>query len=144
MQRLRTDYVDIYRPARLDPAVPVEETVGAIARLVQAGYARAIGLSEVNAQTIRRAHATHPISDVQLECSLFSRTPEDTIIPVCRELGIGVTACGVLAHGLLTGRLDADDTGAPPHLARLHGDNRRATSPSPPDCSLSPPGPARR
>jgi len=126
LQRLRTDYVDIYRPARLDPAIPIEETVTAIAELVQAGYVRAIGLSEVSAQTIRRAHAVHPISDVQIEYSLFSRTPEDTIIPVCRELGIGITAYGVLAHGLLTGRLDADDTGAPPHLPRLHGDNRRA------------------
>ncbi len=97
LQRLRTDYVDIYRPARLDPAVPIEETVGAIAELVQAGYVRAIGLSEVSAQTIRRAHAVHPISDVQIEYSLFSRTPEDTVIPTCRELGIGITAYGVLS-----------------------------------------------
>lgn len=126
LQRLRTDHVDIYRPARLDPAVPIEETVGAIADLVRAGYVRAIGLSEVSAQTIRRAHAVHPISDVQIEYSLFSRTAEDTIIPTCRELGIGITAYGVLAHGLLTGRLGDDDAGAPPHLPRLHGDNRRA------------------
>ena len=126
LQRLNTDYVDIYRPARLDPDVPVEDTVGAIAEMVQAGYVRAIGLSEVSAPTIRRAHAVHPISDVQIEYSLFSRGPEDTIIPTCRELGIGITAYGVLSHGLLTGRLSADDAGAPPHLPRLQGENRQA------------------
>jgi len=103
LQRLGTDYVDIYRPARLDPEVPIEETVEAIAEMVQAGYVRAVGLSEVSAQTIRRAHAVHPICDVQIEFSLFSRTPEDTIIPTCRELGIGITAYGVLSHGLLAG-----------------------------------------
>lgn len=126
LQRLGTDHVDIYRPARLDPDVPVEETVGALAEMVQAGYVRAIGLSEVGAQTIRRAHAVHPISDVQIEYSLFSRGPENTIIPTCRELGIGITAYGVLSHGLLTGRLAADDASPPRHLPRLHGQNRRA------------------
>ncbi len=125
LQRLGTDYVDIYRPARLDPHVPIEETVGAIAEMVQAGFVRWIGLSEVGAETIRRAHAVHPISDVQIEYSLFSRKPEDDIIATCRELGIGITAYGVLSHGLLTGRLSADDVGAPPHLPRLHGENRR-------------------
>ena len=125
LQRLGTDYVDTYRPARLDPHVPVEETVGAIAEMVQAGYVRWIGLSEVGAETIRRAHAVHPISDVQIEYSLFSRKPEDDIIATCRELGVGITAYGVLSHGLLTGRLSADDVGAPPHLPRLHGENRR-------------------
>lgn len=125
LQRLGTNYVDIYRPARLDPHVPVEETVGALAEMVQAGYVRWIGLSEVGAETIRRAHAVHPISDVQIEYSLFSRKPEDDIIPTCRELGIGITAYGVLSHGLLTGRLSAGDDAAPPHLPRLHGENRR-------------------
>jgi aryl-alcohol dehydrogenase-like predicted oxidoreductase len=125
LQRLGSDHVDIYRPARLDPHVPVEETVGAIAEMVHAGYVRWIGLSEVGAETIRRAHAVHPISDVQIEYSLFTRKPEDDIIPTCRELGIGITAYGVLSHGLLTGRLSADDVGAPPHLPRLHGQNRR-------------------
>jgi len=125
LQRLGTDYLDIYRPARLDPHVPIEETVGAIADMVHAGYVRWIGLSEVGAETIRRAHAVHPISDVQIEYSLFSRKPEDDIIATCRELGIGITAYGVLSHGLLTGGLSADDVGAPPHLPRLHGKNRR-------------------
>ncbi len=125
LQRLGTDYVDIYRPARLDPDVPIEDTIGAIADLVQSGYVRAIGQSEVGAGTIRRAHAVHPIADVQIEYSLFSRGPEDTIIPTCRELGIGITAYGVLSHGLLTGRLAAADTGAPAHLPRLRGENRR-------------------
>ncbi|MEV7978260.1 aldo/keto reductase [Streptomyces sp. NPDC086519] len=104
LRRLGTDHVDIYRPARLDPGTPVEDTVGAVAELVQAGYVRHIGLSEVGPQTIRRAHAVHPVHDVQVEYSLFSRGPETNgILDTCRELGIGVTAYGVLAHGLLTG-----------------------------------------
>ena len=103
LTRLGTDYVDIYRPARLDPAVPIEETVGAIADLVQAGHVRHIGLSEVGAETIRRAHAVHPIADVQLEYSLMSRGIETAILPACRELGIAVTAYGVLSRGLLGG-----------------------------------------
>jgi aryl-alcohol dehydrogenase-like predicted oxidoreductase len=101
--RLGVDHVDIYRPARLDPSVPIEDTVGAIADLIKAGYVRAIGLSEVGADTIRRAHAVHPISDVQLEYSLVSRGPEAKILPVLAELGIGVTAYGVLSRGLLSG-----------------------------------------
>ncbi|MGZ3427753.1 MAG: aldo/keto reductase, partial [Polyangia bacterium] len=88
--RLGVDHVDIYRPARLDPAVPIEETVGAIAELVKAGYVRAIGLSEVGPETIRRAHAVHPIVDLQIEYSLVSRAPEDKIFPLLGELGIGV------------------------------------------------------
>jgi aryl-alcohol dehydrogenase-like predicted oxidoreductase len=101
--RLGTDHVDVYRPARLDPKVPIEETVGAIAEMVQAGYVRHIGLSEVGAETIRRAHATHPISDLQIEYSLISRGIEDEILPTCRELGIGITAYGVLSRGLISG-----------------------------------------
>jgi aryl-alcohol dehydrogenase-like predicted oxidoreductase len=103
LQRLGTDYVDIYRPARLDPSVPIEETVGAIAELVQAGYVRQIGLSEVGAATLRRAQAVHPIADLQIEYSLFSRGIEAEILPTARELGIGITAYGVLSRGLLSG-----------------------------------------
>ena len=103
LRRLGTDHVDIYRPARLDPAVPIEETVGALAALVDAGYVRHIGLSEVGAETLRRAHAVHPISDLQIEYSLLSRGIEDEILPTARELGVGVTAYGVLSRGLLSG-----------------------------------------
>ncbi len=102
LRRLGTDYVDIYRPARLDPDVPIEDTVGAIADMVKAGYVRYIGLSEVGSDTIRRAQAVHPICDVQLEYSLLSRDIETDILPTCRELGIGITAYGVLSHGLLS------------------------------------------
>jgi aryl-alcohol dehydrogenase-like predicted oxidoreductase len=100
--------VDVYRPARLDPAVPIEETVGAIAELIEAGYVRQIGLSEVGAETIRRAAAVHPIADLQIEYSLLSRSVEAEILPVCRELGIAVTAYGVLSRGLLSGHWSAD------------------------------------
>lgn len=103
LQRLGLDHIDIYRPARLDPNVPIEETVGAIAQMVEAGYVRHIGLSEVGADTLRRAAATHPICDLQIEYSLLSRGIEDTILPACRELGIGITAYGVLSRGLISG-----------------------------------------
>lgn len=103
LKRLRTDYIDIYRPARLDPNVPIEDTVGAIAELVQAGYVRHLGLSEVGAETIRRAHAVLPVTDLQIEYSLISRGLEQAILPTCRELGIAVTAYGVLSRGLISG-----------------------------------------
>lgn len=103
LQRLGVEYIDIYRPARLDPNVPIEDTIGAIADLVRAGYVRHIGLSEVGAETIRRAAAVHPITDLQIEYSLISRGIEDDILPTCRELGIGVTAYGVLSRGLISG-----------------------------------------
>jgi aryl-alcohol dehydrogenase-like predicted oxidoreductase len=103
LTRLGVDHIDIYRPARLDPNVPIEETVGAISELVQAGYVRHIGLSEVGAETIRRAHAVHPITDLQIEYSLISRGIEDSILPATRELGIGITAYGVLSRGLISG-----------------------------------------
>ena len=103
LARLDTDHVDVYRPARLDPGVPIEETVGAIAEMVQAGHVRHIGLSEVGADTLRRAAAVHPIADVQLEYSLLSRGIEAGILPAARELGIAVTAYGVLSRGLLSG-----------------------------------------
>jgi len=108
LRRLGTDYVDIYRPARLDPNVPIEETIGAIAEQVQAGHVRHIGLSEVGAQTLRRAHAVHPIADLQIEYSLISRGIEPEILPVARELGIGITAYGVLSRGLISGHWSAD------------------------------------
>jgi len=110
LRRLGTDYIDIYRPARLDPAVPIEDTVGAIADLVRAGYVRHIGLSEVGAATIRRAHAAHPICDLQIEYSLMSRGIESAILPVTRELGIAITAYGVLSRGILSGRVPSSDS----------------------------------
>ena len=104
LNRLGTDYIDIYRPARLDPAVPIEETVGAIADMVKAGYVRHIGLSEVGPETIRRAAAVHPIVDLQIEYSLVSRHIEEGILDTCRELGIGLTVYGILSRGLFSGR----------------------------------------
>jgi aryl-alcohol dehydrogenase-like predicted oxidoreductase len=103
LKRLNTDYIDTYRLARLDPNVPIEDTIGAIADMVKAGYVRHIGLSEVGADTIRRAAAVHPIVDLQIEYSLISRGIEATILPTLRELGIGVTAYGVLSRGLISG-----------------------------------------
>ncbi len=127
LRRLNTDYVDIYRPARLDPAVPIEDTVGAIADMVKAGYVRYVGLSEVGADTIRRAHAVHPVTDLQIEYSLFSRSVEARILPVCRELGIGVTAYGVLSRGLLSGHWSKDRSTGPgdfrTHSPRFSGEN---------------------
>lgn len=103
LTRLGVDHIDIYRPARLDPAVPIEDTVGAIADLVKQGYVRQIGLSEVGVDTIRRAHAVHPIADLQIEYSPISRAPEDKIFPALQALGIGATLYGVLSRGLLAG-----------------------------------------
>ncbi|MFI5892272.1 aldo/keto reductase [Actinoplanes sp. NPDC051513] len=117
LTRLGTDYIDIYRPARLDPAVPIEDTVGAIKEMIDAGYVRRLGLSEVGAETIRRAHAVHPVADLQIEYSLISRGVEDEVLPVLRELGIGMTAYGVLSRGLISGHWDP--AGARP------GDHRR-------------------
>jgi aryl-alcohol dehydrogenase-like predicted oxidoreductase len=127
LRRLGSGYVDIYRPARLDPAVPVEETVGAIADMVRAGYVRHVGLSEVGADTLRRAHAVHPIADLQIEYSLFSRGIEAAILPACRELGIGVTAYGVLSRGLLSGHWSKERAEATRELRsaspRFQGEN---------------------
>lgn len=103
LKRLRTDHVDLYQPARLDPAIPIEDLMGTLAGLVKAGWIRHIGLSEAGPETIRRAHAVHPVTAVQFEYSLMSRSLESTVLPVCRELGIGVTAYGVLSRGLLSG-----------------------------------------
>jgi len=103
LNKLGTDYVDIYRPARLDPQVPIEDTVGAIAECVEAGWVRYIGLSEVGAETLRRASAVHPICDLQIEYALTTRNIERAVLPACREFGIGITAYGVFSRGLLTG-----------------------------------------
>ena len=111
LRRLGTSYVDIYRPARLDPNVPIEETVGAIADLIKAGFVRHIGLSEVGADTLRRANAVHPIVDLQIEYSLFSRGIEREILPACRRLGVGITAYGVLSRGLLSGHWSRERQG---------------------------------
>jgi aryl-alcohol dehydrogenase-like predicted oxidoreductase len=108
LERLGTDHIDIYRLGRVDPAVPIEETVGAIADLIRAGYVRYVGLSEAGAATLRRAQAVHPVADLQIEYSLLSRGIEAEILPTCRELGIGVTAYGVLSRGLLSGHWSAD------------------------------------
>ncbi|WP_327041017.1 aldo/keto reductase [Micromonospora ureilytica] len=121
LRRLGTDHIDIYRPSRLNPQVPIEETVGALLEMQQAGYIRHIGLSEVGADSIRRAAAVAPISDVQIEYSLLSRGPEATILPTLRELGIGLTAYGVLSRGLLSGHWSAD--------RELPGTDFRANSP---------------
>jgi aryl-alcohol dehydrogenase-like predicted oxidoreductase len=128
LTRLNTDHVDVYRPARLDPNVPIEETIGAIAELVQAGYVRHIGLSEVGPETIRRAAAVHPIADLQIEYSLVSRGIEESILPTCRELGIAITAYGVYSRGLLSGRYSPDRaTGADmrSRMPRFQGENLR-------------------
>jgi aryl-alcohol dehydrogenase-like predicted oxidoreductase len=111
--RLGVDHIDVYRPARLDPAVPIEETIGAIKEMVDAGYVRHIGLSEVDAATVRRAHAVHPIADLQIEYSLLSRAVETDIRPTLTELGIGMTAYGVLGRGLLSGHWRAGQVSAP-------------------------------
>jgi len=105
LQRLGVETIDIYRPARLDPSVPIEETVGVIADMVKAGYVKHIGLSEVGSDTIRRAHRVHPIADLQIEYSLIARGIEDGVLPTCRELGIGITAYGVLGRGLIGGHM---------------------------------------
>jgi aryl-alcohol dehydrogenase-like predicted oxidoreductase len=124
LTRLGLDHVDIYRPGRLDPNVPIEETIGGIADLVKAGWVRAIGLSEVGADTIRLANAVHPISDLQIEYSLISRGPETTIFPVLAELSIGVTAYGVLSRGLLSGSRPSSPSDLRARLPRFTSENR--------------------
>jgi aryl-alcohol dehydrogenase-like predicted oxidoreductase len=111
LNRLGTDHVDIYRPARLDPSVPIEDTIGAIAAQIEKGHVRHVGLSEVGSETIRRAHAVHPICDLQIEYSLLSRGIEDGILQTCRELGIAITAYGVLSRGLIAGAGPSGDAG---------------------------------
>ncbi|WP_214405429.1 aldo/keto reductase [Pseudonocardia lacus] len=120
LTRLGVEHVDVYRPARLDPAVPIEETVGAIGEMVDAGYVRHIGLSEVDAATVRRAHAERPVADLQIEYSLLSRGVEAQVLPVLRELGIGLTAYGVLSRGLLSGHWTAGLSRGPGDLRGHH------------------------
>jgi aryl-alcohol dehydrogenase-like predicted oxidoreductase len=115
LRRLGTDYIDLYQPSRVDPAVPIEDTIGAIADMVKAGYVRHIGLSEASAKTVRRAQAVHPIAALQIEYSLFSRGIERDILPTLRELGIALVAYGVLSNGLISDRAEAAKT-APSEL----------------------------
>jgi aryl-alcohol dehydrogenase-like predicted oxidoreductase len=110
LKRLNTDYIDIYRPARLDPSVPIEDVVGTLADLIKAGYVRHIGLSEMGSDTIRRASKVHPIVDLQIEYSLVSRGIETDILKTCRELGVAITAYGVLSRGLISGHWSANQT----------------------------------
>ena len=125
LQRLGVDYIDIYRPARLDPTVPIEETVGAIADMIKAGYVRHVGLSEVGADTIRRAHAIHPVADLQIEYAVLTRGVEVDIVPTLNALGIGMTAYGVLSRGLISaGAVNGESFGGHrPHLPRFMGEN---------------------
>ena len=123
LKRLNTDYIDLYMPARLDPAVPIEETVGAISELVKAGYVRHIGLSEMGSATIRRAHKVHPIAALQIEYGLMTRGIEAEILPTLRELGIGMTAYGVLSRGLLSGSAPAGPKDFRAMSPRFQGDN---------------------
>jgi aryl-alcohol dehydrogenase-like predicted oxidoreductase len=126
LQRLRVDHIDVYRPSRLDPDVPIEDTIGAIAEMIEKGYVRHIGLSEMSAETIRRAAAVHPITDLQIEYSLISRGIEDAILQTCRELGIAITAYGVLSRGLISGHFSKDQLGQGDFRAvapRFQGEN---------------------
>jgi pyridoxine 4-dehydrogenase len=128
LRRLGTDHVDLYQPARVDPDVPIEDTIGAVADLVKAGYVRHVGLSEAGADTIGRAAKVHPIAGLQIEYSLMSRGIEAAILPACRALGIGLTVYGVLSRGLLGGRAAAEraSTGSRRRFPRFQGDNLAA------------------
>lgn len=130
LKRLGTDYIDIYRPARVDPSVPIEDTVGAVAELIQSGHVRHIGLSEVNGDTLRRAHAVHPVSDVQIEYSMISRGIENGLLRTARELGVGITAYGVLSRGLISGHWSRARAGEADFRSqnspRFQGDNLTA------------------
>jgi aryl-alcohol dehydrogenase-like predicted oxidoreductase len=127
LRRLGTEYIDVYRLGRLDPAVPIEETVGAIVEMIKAGYVRHVGLSEVGADTLRRAHAVHPVADLQIEYSLMSRGIENTTLPAARALGVAITAYGVLSRGLLSGHWSKEGARSKAdfrsHLPRFTGDN---------------------
>jgi aryl-alcohol dehydrogenase-like predicted oxidoreductase len=129
LSRLGVEHIDIYRPSRLDPAVPIEDTIGAIADMVKAGYVRYIGLSEVGAETIRRAAKVHPICDLQIEYGLVSRTVEANILPTLRELGIAMTAYGVLSRGLLTGAKPAGPRDIRAHMPRFAAGNAEKNAP---------------
>lgn len=128
LKRLGTDVIDIYRPARLDPAVPIEDTIGAIAELVKAGYVRHIGLSEVGPETIRRASAVHPIADLQIEYAIATRSAEATIFPTLAELGVGATLYGIFSRGLLTGSRPTERSDFRAYLPRFSGANGEANA----------------
>jgi aryl-alcohol dehydrogenase-like predicted oxidoreductase len=123
LTRLGVDHIDVYRPGRVDPQVPIEDTVGAIAEMVKAGYVRYIGLSEVGVETLERALKVHPIADLQIEYSLISRGPEAKIFPVIQKHGLSVTAYGVLSRGLLSGSATANPGDARSNMPRFSGDN---------------------
>jgi aryl-alcohol dehydrogenase-like predicted oxidoreductase len=123
LRRLGTDHIDLYQPCRVDPKVPIEDTIGAVANLVKAGYVRHIGLSEASAASLRKAHAVHPIAALQIEYSLVDRGIEANILPTARELGVSVTAYGILSRGLLTGSKPASPRDMRTHLPRFAGDN---------------------
>ncbi|HBF37917.1 MAG TPA: aldo/keto reductase [Firmicutes bacterium] len=108
LKRLNLDYIDLYLPGRIDLGIPVEETIGAISELVKAGYVKHIGVSQVDAEVLRRAHATHPISLLESEYSLFNRSIEKDVLPTAQELGIGIVVFGAVAHGLLAGNWTAE------------------------------------
>ncbi len=123
LRRLGVDYVDLYYPSRVDPNVPVEETIGAIGDLIRQGKVRYAGLSEASAATVRRAHAAHPISALQIEYSLWSRDPEDEVLPALRELGIGLVAYGALSRGLFGGLMTATPDDGRRAFPRFQGQN---------------------
>jgi aryl-alcohol dehydrogenase-like predicted oxidoreductase len=129
LRRLGVDYIDIYRPSRVDSSVPIEDSVGAIADLVKAGYVRYIGLSEASAETVRRANNVHPIVDLQIEYSLVSRDIERTILPGLRQLGIGVTAYGVLSRGLLSGSAPVGSGDLRSRFPRFTAENLQRNAP---------------
>jgi len=129
LTRLGVDHIDIYRPGRADPSVPIEETIGAIGELITAGYVRAVGLSEMGVDTIRRANAARPLADLQIEYSLISRGPEDRILPALAELGVGLTAYGVLSRGLLSGSRPGATNDFRAHLPRFRGENYERNRP---------------
>jgi len=122
LKRLGVDTIDIYRPARLDPNVPIEDTIGAIHELIEKGYVRYVGLSEVGVETIRRAHAVHPIADLQIEYAISTRGPEEKIFPALAELGISATLYGVLSRGLLSGSKPTGPRDFRSYLPRFAGD----------------------
>lgn len=127
LQRLRVDYIDMYYPARIDPNVPIEDTVGTLGELVKEGKIRYVGLSEAGAETLRRAHAVYPLAMLQTEYSLWTREPETDVLPTCRELGIGLVAYSPLGRGFLTGAIQKpEDFGKGDfrrHLPRYQGEN---------------------
>lgn len=126
MRRLGVDHIDLYYPSRVDPNVPIEDTIGAVGDLIRQGKVRYAGLSEASAASVRRAHAAHPISALQIEYSLWSRDPEDDVIPTLRELGIGLTAYGALSRGLFGGSVTAAPSDMRRHFPRFQGDNLTA------------------